>query len=238
MNRPQAFSLRIVVATMALFFTLSCDTLNKILPAGELSNDEIIKGLKEALTVGTDSTTTKLNKVDGYLGNALIKILLPPETAKIQAVANSIPFIKTLLDNLIIKMNRAAEEAAKDAAPIFVDAIKGITIADGLTILKGDSVAATRYLNERTYSSLNGLYKPKIEAALTNVGAQQAYADVINAYNDLPLVTPIQQSDLAQHVTDKALDGLYLVIGQYETKIRKDITYRVTELLKKVFAKQ
>jgi hypothetical protein len=204
----------------------------------QLSNEDVIAGLKQALTIGSDSTVVQLNKLDGYYKNELIKVLLPEDVRKIQTVVEALPGGKGLLADLVVKMNRAAEDAATEAKPIFWDAITGITIADGFSILRGDSVAATRYLSDRTYSPLNQLYKPKIQNSLQKVGAQQVFTEITTLYNNLPTTFRPIETDLAQHVTDKALDGLFLTLGQKERDIRRDPLKRVTDLLRRVFAQQ
>jgi hypothetical protein len=144
---------------------------------------------------------------------------------------------KDLIADLVLKMNRAAEEAADEAKPIFWQAIEALTITQGMQILKGDSTAATRYLESQTRDSLFARYKPRIQEAMESVGAQQAWTEIVDLYNSLPTtLTPIQNRDLSAYVTDKALYGLFLKIGQHETRIRRDVSYRVTDLLRKVFA--
>lgn len=214
----------------------SCDKVS--LPdAPGLSEEEIVAGLKEALKVGTDTTVRYLNRVDGYYGDTLIRILFPEEAWKLKTAIEALPGGAQLIQDVVLKMNRAAEEAAAEAKPIFWNAITALTIQEGMRILKGDSVAATTYLRVQTQDSLYSRYKPKIQAAMEDVGAQQAWEYLVDLYNDLPTtVTPLENRDLAAHVTQKALYGLFLKIGQHETKIRRDARYRVTELLQKVFA--
>jgi hypothetical protein len=149
----------------------------------------------------------------------------------------ALPGGKDLIADLVLKMNRAAEEAADEAKPIFWQAIEALTITQGMQILKGDSTAATRYLENQTRDSLFARYKPRIQEAMESVGAQQAWTEIVDLYNSLPTtLTPIQNRDLSAYVTDKALYGLFLKIGQHETRIRRDVSYRVTDLLRKVFA--
>lgn len=214
----------------------SCDKVS--LPdAPGLSEEEIVAGLKEALKVGTDTTVRYLNRVDGYYGDTLIRILLPEEAWKLKTAIEALPGGSQLIQDVVLKMNRAAEEAAAEAKPIFWNAISALTIQEGMRILKGDSVAATTYLRAQTQDSLYLRYKPKIQAAMEDVGAQQAWEYLVDLYNGLPTtLTPLENRDLAAHVTQRALYGLFLKIGQHETKIRRDARYRVTELLQKVFA--
>ncbi len=203
------------------------------------TNDEIISGLKQALTISTDTSVMNLNRTNGYFTNAAIKILLPPEAQKIESTLRSVPGIgNTLVDDLIQKMNRAAEQAAVKAGPIFKDAITKITFADVMNILNGADDAATQYLKTNTYAQLQAAFQPPIEDALKSVGAQQAWNTVMTTYNNynnfIPGTTDIPDN-LAAHVTQKALDGLFHIVAIEEGKIRKNIGHQVTDLLKKVF---
>ncbi|GIV24711.1 MAG: hypothetical protein KatS3mg026_0403 [Bacteroidia bacterium] len=228
-------NLRLVLMA-TLLFVGGCEKIN--LPEGQpLSDEEVVAGLKEALRIGTDTTVRYLNRLDGYYGDTLIRILFPEEAWKVKLAIEALPGGAGLVQDLVIKMNRAAEEAAAEAKPIFWQAIAALTIQDGMAILKGDTVAATRYLRERTYDSLYARYKPKIQAAMEDVGAQQAWEYIVDTYNGLPTtLTPLENRDLAAYVTHRALYGLFLKVGQHETKIRRDVRYRVTDLLQKVFA--
>lgn len=225
------------LACLGLLIWLSgCEKLS--LPAGSsLTEEEVVAGLKQALEIGTDTVTRHLNQVDGYYGDTLIRILFPEEAWKVKMAIEALPGGQALIQNLVLKMNRAAEEAADEAKPIFWQAIRDLTISEGMRILKGDSVAATRYLESQTRDSLYVRYKPRIQEAMESVGAQQAWVEIVDLYNQLPTtLTPLENRDLAAYVTDRALYGLFLKIGQHETRIRRDISYRVTDLLRKVFA--
>jgi hypothetical protein len=214
----------------------SCEILQG---GGALSNDEIISGLKEALTISTDTSVVSLNKTNGYFSNAAIKILLPPEAQKVESTLRSIPGVGNLLvDELILKMNKAAEQAAIKAGPIFKDAIMKITFTDVMNILNGPDDAATQYLKNSTSTQLQAAFQPPIEDALKSVGAQQAWNTVMTTYNNynnfIPGTTDIPDN-LASHCTSKALDGLFHIVAIEEGKIRKNIGHQVTDLLKKVF---
>ncbi len=225
-----------LMLTVGILFFSACEKL--ALPEGApLSEEEVVAGLKEALRVSTDTTVRHLNRLDGYYGDELIRILFPPDAQRLRTAIEALPRGQELIQDLVIKMNRAAEEAAAEAKPIFWNAITALTIEDGMRILKGDSVAATRYLQEKTYDSLYARYKPKIQEAMESVGAQQAWESLVDTYNNLPTTfTPIENRDLAAYVTDRALYGLFLKVGEHETRIRRDVAYRVTDLLRKVFA--
>ena len=198
-----------------------------------LSNDEIVAGLKQALEVGTGKATTKLSAADGFLKDAAIKILMPQEAQKVEKKLRAIGMGKQV-DNAITSMNRAAEDAAKSASPIFVNAIKGMSFNDALSILKGDDVAATSYLNAKTSASLRAAFAPVIEKSLQKVNATQHWNTVFTTYNKFS--TEKVETDLTAYVTEKALAGIFYGLGEEEKKIRKDPMARSTELLKKVFA--
>ncbi|MES2431778.1 MAG: DUF4197 domain-containing protein [Bacteroidota bacterium] len=200
-----------------------------------LSNEDIINGLKEALSIGTDSASKRLNKTDGFFANAALKILMPEEAKKVEKTLRSAG-LGSLADKAILSMNRAAEDAAGGISAIFVDAIKQMTIADGLKILQGGDFAATEYLKVNATTKLVEKMRPIIEASLAKVNATNYWKDAFSAYNKLPFAKPVD-TDLASYVTDKALAGIFYSIGQEEQKIRKDPAAQVTSLLKKVFGK-
>jgi hypothetical protein len=198
-----------------------------------LTNDEIIKGLKEALNVGTNNAGAKASKEDGFFKNPNIFIPFPPDAVKIETALRNIG-MGAKVDAFNKTMNRAAEEAAKQAAPIFLDAIKSMSIKDGLTILKGDDHAATTYLKTNTETKLAEKYKPVIDKALATTNATKNWTDLVNIYNKIPGVEKINP-DLSKYATQKALDGLFYLVGEEEGKIRKDPAARVSDILKRVF---
>ena len=210
----------------------------KILNQGsntQLTNDEIIKGLKEALTIGSKNASSMVSKVDGYYKNPQLYIPFPPEAKKIQETLVKYGQNK-LVNDFVMTLNRAAEDAAKEAAPIFVSAVKNITIKDGLSILNGNNDAATVYLKNNTQAELIKKFKPIIENSLNKVNATKYWSDLVNAYNRIPTVQKMNP-DLSSYATQKAIDGLFIVVAQEELKIRKDPAARITEILKKVFGK-
>ncbi len=230
-------NLRFLLLGVLTLWIVGCDKLKLPEPNDTLTEEEIVAGLKEALRVGTDTVTRQLNRIDGYYRDSLIRILFPEDAQNVKRAIEALPGGQELIANLVLKMNRAAEEAADEAKPIFWQAIEALTITQGMQILKGDSTAATRYLEGQTRDSLFARYKPRIQDAMESVGAQQAWTEIVGLYNSLPTTfTPIENSDLSAYVTDRALNGLFLKIGQHETRIRRDVNYRVTDLLKKVFA--
>lgn len=198
-----------------------------------LSSADISSGLKEALSKGATNAAKKLASVDGYFGNAAVKILMPPEAQKIEKKLRQFGMGKQV-DDAILSMNRAAENAAQSAAPIFIDAIKGMSITDAANILQGNDTAATVYLKGKTTPQLTTAFKPVIQTSLDKVDATSKWATIINLYNDIPFVRKMNP-DLAAYVTEKALFGIFLEVAQEEKKIRKDPLAQTTDLLKKVF---
>jgi hypothetical protein len=201
---------------------------------GGLSTNEIIAGLKEALAVGAERSSSKLSAMDGFFKNAAIKILLPEEAQKVEKTMRDLG-MGSLVDKAILSVNRAAEDAAKSAAPIFVNAVKSMTINDALGILKGSDTAATSYLKSKTTLSLTNAFKPVIEKSLAKVNATKYWGDVFTAYNKF--ATKKINTDLSAFVTERALDGIFYQVGVEEKAIRKDPVARTTEILRKVFGK-
>jgi Protein of unknown function (DUF4197) len=201
---------------------------------GNLSNVDISNGLKEALSVGAERTVQQLSKVDGFLGNAALKILLPPEAQVIEQKLRAIGMGKQI-DEAIVSLNRAAEDAATSAAPIFINAIKNITLQDAMGILKGADTAATGYLKQNTLQPITNAFTPIITQSLDKVNATKHWSTIINAYNKISFkkVNP----NLASYVTERATDGLFKQICEEEKKIRQNPAARSTALLQKVFSK-
>lgn len=199
---------------------------------GQLTTSEIASGLKQALEVGAQNSSNKLSALDGFFKNAAIKILLPPEAQKVEKTLRDLG-MSSLVDKAILSVNRAAEDAAKSAAPIFIDAIKSMTIQDALGILKGGDFAATNFLKAKTTTALTAAFKPVIENSLSKVGATKYWGDVFNTYNKF--TTNKINPDLSGFVTEKAIGGIFYQVSLEEQKIRKDPVARVTDLLKKVF---
>ncbi|WP_036678061.1 DUF4197 domain-containing protein [Daejeonella oryzae] len=227
------------VATSVLFLS-SCETLNQ---AGQILNQtglvnptssEISLGLKQALEFGTNYSSERLAAKDGYFGNMAVKILFPQEAQKVERTLRSLG-LNSLADNVILSINRAAEDAAQEAKPIFISAIKQMTISDATNILLGrQNDAATEYFKRVTSDQLRSKFRPIIQSSLNKVGATRYWTDVINRYNQIPLVSRVNP-DLEAYVTQKAIDGLFIEIAQEELKIRNNISARNTTLLQKVF---
>ena len=199
-----------------------------------LSNDEIIAGLKEALSVGAQNSSSKLSSLDGFFANAAIKVLMPAEAKKVETTLRNAG-MGQMVDDAILSMNRAAEEASKSAAPIFIDAIKQINFQDALGILRGTDTAATSYLRGKTISPLTSAFQPVIDDALQKTGATKYWKAVFETYNKLPTTFKKINTDLSGYVTEKALSGLFYQVAIEEQQIRKNPAARVNDVLKKVF---
>jgi hypothetical protein len=198
------------------------------------ANNTVAAGLKEALVMGAEKGATLLSQPDAFLGHAARKIIIPPEAQKIENTLRQIGMGKQV-DEAIVSMNRAAEEACKTAAPIFTNAIKEMTLTDAVHILKGTDTAATVYLKERTTAPLTNAFRPVIESALEKTNATKQWNSLITAYNKFSVrkINP----DLAGYVTERTMQGVYQQIAIEEQNIRKNPAARTTELLKSVFSK-
>lgn len=200
-----------------------------------LTNQEVVDGLREALSVGANNSTKKASVTDGFYKNPLIKIPFPPEIKQVETTVRQIG-LGSQVDKFVMTLNRAAETAAKDAAPIFLNAIKGLTIADGFQILNGGDNAATTYLRGKTETELKAKFKPVVQNATNKVQLTRYWQPIAKGYNKIPLVQKVNP-DLNEYVTQKAADGLYKLIAEEEGKIRKDPAAQISNLLKKVFGK-
>lgn len=206
------------------------------LSSGELSNDTIASGLREALDQGIQKQVSKLTQTDGFLKNELVKIVLPTELQKVDSGLRKIG-LSSLADQGLELMNRAAEDAVGEATPIFVDAVKGITFNDAKNILLGEDNAATEYLNTKTNSALYSKFSPVIKNSLDKVGADNIWNQIISRYNSIPLTEKVDPN-LTNYVTEQALGGVFKMITIEESNIRNQVNSRNTELLQKVFALQ
>ena len=203
---------------------------------GTISNTEIASGLKEALNNGITKEVTKLTATDGFYKNQAVKILLPAELQKVDKGLSDIG-LGNLADEGIKLLNRAAEDAVKEATPIFVDAVKNMTFNDAKNILLGSENSATLYLQNSTTNSLYGKFNPVIKKSLSKVGADAAWKNIITKYNAIPLTADVNP-DLNDYVTQKALEGVFKMIAVEEKDIRTNLNARTSDLLKKVFALQ
>ncbi len=225
-----------IFLTITSFAQIDLKKLKDKVTGGKLSTEEVGKGLKEALTKGVSRGSDEVSKQDGYFKNPAIKIPFPPEITQVESTLRKIGMGKQV-DEFVLSLNRAAEDAAKEAKPIFVSAIKQMTIEDAWSILKGENDAATKYLNKTTSGQLKEKFKPIIKASLDKVNATKYYKELITAYNKVPMVKKVNP-DLDQYATDKATDGLFVMIAKEEKNIRENPGARTTDLLKKVFSNQ
>jgi len=225
----------------SILLLASCENLTP------LTETEVVNGLKEALVIGATNSSKILSAENGYFGDAAVKILLPEEARIIIDNISRIPGGDKLVEDVILRINRAAEDAAKEVAPIFIGSIEQMTVKDGFNILKGANNAATAYLKNTTYSELYSLYKPKIEAStgkniVGNISTMDSWSVLTGTWNDfansfagsLLGLTPVN-TDLNDYLTTKALDGVFLKVEEEEFKIRNDVNSRVTPLLQRVF---
>lgn len=228
----------ILMAVVTLSWS-SCDTLQSIQKSmetsgGGLSESQIIAGLKQALEVGTGNAVGILNKTDGYLKDPLVKIAFPPDAQRAADKLRQLG-MGNLVDNFVTNMNRGAEKAAKEAGPIFVNAIKTMTLTDARNILRGPDNAATEFFKGKTTPALTAKFSPVIKNTLDQVNATKYWGDITTTYNKIPFVNKVE-TDLVKYTTGKALDGMFLKLAGEEKKIRTDPAARVTDLLKKVFS--
>ena len=232
---------RIFILLIAFNLT-ACAELQQVVDSipqgtnGVLSNADIASGLREALDLGIDKQVTKLTVTDGFYKNELVKILLPEELQKVDKGLRDIG-LGNLADEGIKALNRAAEDAVKEATPIFVNAVKDITFDDAKNILLGEDNAATEYLTVRTKTELYNKFHPVINNSFSKVGADQIWTNLINKYNAIPFTNEVNP-DLTDYVTQEALNGVYTMIAVEEKEIRNKVSSRTSDLLKKVFALQ
>lgn len=237
MKNIAVYLIAIVLTTLS-----SCDVqsqnkigsiLKQIPTNGNPTTLEIGAGLRQALEIGTSQGADQLSAKDGFLGNLAVKIVFPTEAQKVENTLRSIGLNK-LADNVILSINRAAEDAAKEAKPIFIAAIKQMTITDATNILLGNKDAATAYFKRVTTAQLLQKFEPVITASLNKVGATKYWGDAASTYNKIPLVKPVN-TNLSAYVAQKAIDGMFYQVALEELKIRDNISARSTTLLQKVF---
>ena len=210
--------------------------LGSVLDNGALTNGEISSGLKQTLEIGIGKGSDRLSALDGYF-KSQYKILLPPEARKITDKLQKIPGFSQVENILLEKINRGAEDAAKKAKPIFVNAIKQMTFEDALNILMGTDNAATGYLNDKTNVQLYDAFNPVIQESLDKFQARKYWSDIVEKYNKIPFIEKANPN-LDNYVTTQALKGLFAMVEKEELNIRKNVSARTSNLLKKVFAKQ
>lgn len=236
MKKYHLLSLSII---FTLFVGCTASDVNKILQGASsstLSNEDVGTGLKEALIKGISVGSQRASKEDGFFRNELIRIALPEEFSQVEGTMRKLG-LGAEVDKVLLAINRGAENAAKEAQPIFVNAIKQLTIQDAFSILKGEPDAATQFLRRTTTADLTALFQPRVQESLNQVGATRHYTDLVNAYNAIPTTKKLNP-DLNAYVTERALDGLFKLVAEEEKKIRENPLERTTVLMRRVFAAQ
>jgi len=237
MNKVISLAVGILFGLNTSYAQIDLGSVVKKLPVESinsgLSNDEVISGLKEALVKGTDNSVSLASSLDGYFKNDAIKIPFPKEASDMEDKLRTIG-LSNEVDDFILSLNRAAEDAAKSAVPVFRDAILGMNIDDGMKILKGSDDEATQYLRSTSTTELESKFLPITKASLEKVEVTKYWTPLASTYNKIPFVKK-QNPDLDAYVTNKAIEGLFFLIAQEEKKIREDPAARTTDLLKKVF---
>ncbi len=234
----------LMIIFVQIFYTHAChaglfDTFKKIFSTSKqekIDDNTIITALKEAISIGTDNAIKSVSELDGYLSNKAIKILIPENFKLVADGLRKIGYTKPV-DDFVLSMNRAAEKAAPEAKSIFMDAIKEMTFDDAKNILNGEKTAATDYFRTKASEKLYDAFNPIILSSVNDVGATRYYKEMASKFALLSFVKT-ETLNLDHYVTNKALDGLFHMIGEEEKKIRTDPKARVTELLEKVFKKQ
>jgi hypothetical protein len=242
--------LKSLIIVVLIVIAAGCAEMQKVLQTSgpaPLSEGDVVNGLKEALITGAKNSAGILGAEDGYFGDATVKILLPDDAKIILDNLSKIPGGDKLVQDVVLRINRAAEDAAKEAAPVFSDAVRKMTIKDAFNILNGADNAATQYLRLTTYNELYALYKPRIAAStekkiVGSVSTKESWVALTGKWNKLAnsaagkltSLKPVN-TDLDDYLTNKALDGMFLKVGIEELKIRKDVSARVSPILQKVF---
>ncbi len=221
-----------LLCTATLLF--SCETLSNLPQYSPVTQTEAAQAIREALDQGTGRGIGVLNKPDGFLGNETYKLFLPPDVRRVENTLRQVGF-SSLVDKAIVQINRAAEDAVGFARPIFLDAIRQMTIADAINIIRGPRDAATEYFKQKTTERLVAAFLPVIRSSLDKFSATKYYQDLINTYNNFPTTVNKLNADLPAYVAGKAVDALFDQIAKEEVNIRNNPVARTTEILKKVF---
>ncbi len=216
----------------------SCDVINQAVGAAGvgtgISNAEAGAGIKEALAQGLAKSVLQLNTTDGFFKDAFYKVLLPPDAKKIENTLRSLGF-NSMVDKAILQINRGAEDAAGFAKPIFVDAIKSMTLSDAIGLIRNGDTSATHFFREKTTAKLMAAFSPVIKNSLDKVDATKYYGDLVTKYNNFPTTFKKVNPDLTSYVTERATNALFDLIAKEEVNIRTNFVARTTDLLRKVF---
>jgi len=227
-------SLSLILVTTSSAAQINLGDLFKKIPTKGLSENEAGQGVKEALTQGITKAVLNLHKTDGFFGSELYKLLLPPDARKAESALRKVG-LGGQVDRAILAINRGAEDAVGTATPIFVDAIRKMTLTDALGIVRGDKDAATQYFRQKTSRELVAAFTPSVKTSLDKTNATKYYADIANTYNRMPLSFEKVDPDLTSYVVGKAVDALFDQIAKEEANIRANPLARTTAILKKVF---
>jgi len=215
---------------------VSCDTLSQlpIKTGNGVTEAEAGQGIKEALSQGLVNAVLRLNKEDGFFKDAIYKVLLPPDAKKIENTLRNLGF-SSMVDKAILQINRAAEDAAGTAKPIFIDAVKSMSISDAIGLIRNGDTSATHFFRVKTTDKLIAAFLPVIKASLDKVDATKYYSDLVSKYNSLPTTFKKLNPDLPGYVTDRATFALFDLVAGEEKNIRQNVAARTTDILKKVF---
>jgi hypothetical protein len=229
------FTLSIILISITLS---SCDVINQAAGAAGvgtgISNAEAGSGIKEALAQGIAKSVLQLNTTDGFFKDAIYKVLLPPDAKKIENTLRSLGF-NSMVDKAILQINRGAEDAAGYAKPIFVDAIKSMTLNDAIGLIRNGDTSATHFFREKTTDKLMAAFAPVIKSSLDKTEATKYYSEMVTKYNNLPITFKKVNPDLTGYVTERATNALFNLIAKEEVNIRTNLAARTSDLLKKVF---
>ncbi len=229
------FTLSLILISITLG---SCDVINQAAGAAGvgtgISNAEAGSGIKEALAQGIAKSVLQLNTTDGFFKDAIYKVLLPPDAKKIENTLRSLGF-NSMVDKAILQINRGAEDAAGFAKPIFVDAIKSMTLNDAIGLIRNGDTSATHFFREKTTDKLMAAFAPVIKSSLDKTEATKYYSEMVTKYNNLPVVFKKVNPDLTGYVTERATNALFNLIAKEEVNIRTNLAARTSDLLKKVF---
>ncbi len=227
-----------ILLLMATTLFTGCEILQQLPQAAGagsiVTETEAGQGIKEALSQGLVKAVLQLNKQDGFFKDAAYKVLLPPDAKKIENTLRAIG-LNSVVDKAILQINRGAEEAAGFAQPIFVDAIKNMTLNDAIGLIKNGDTSATHFFREKTTAKLLAAFSPVIKSSLNNVQATRYYGDIVNRYNNFPTTFTKINPDLVGYVTEKATNALFDLVAKEEKNIRTNFAARSTAILKKVF---
>ena len=230
---------KIWIVLMSTVILSGCDVLKSLpLPGGGgITEVEAGQGIKEALSQGLVGAVLRLNKEDGFFKDAFYKILLPPDAKKVENTLRDIGF-GNMVDKAILQINRGAEDAAGFAKPIFLDAVRSMTLSDAIGLVRNGDTSATHFFREKTTDKLIAAFLPVIKASLDKVQATKYYGDVITKYNNFPTTFKKINPDLPSFVTNKATDALFDLVAIEERNIRTNIAARTSDILKKVFGQK